>query len=320
MPEVNVPFPKEFPAPMSTIEEYPQDDFAQSENLPPLDIQAEVDSQAATTRVPLSEKEKKLNRLSYLMSVKQRTVAQLNSEISDLQTKLKDRGERKVHYQKKYVSLREASKNKTIENLRAKVKILQNQKKTYVSQTDKKLGKKNSDIAAFQERIAQLERDLASMSQRARREQRLKSYYKTLPSVAKVWKSRTGREISKLNNYIKVLEDRLLQTENNGQTLIDTKGEDGTFSDDVRLAVIELLGLEVAVHKVSPVIQAVAKHVFKHKFKPCDLPGRMTVLRISDEGQYLTKCLYADKLHACSHFGENKDGTRRKKVNTRRQH
>ena len=58
--------------------------------------------------------------------------------------------------------------------------------------------------------------------------------------------------------------------ESDNQTAI--KNEDG-FTDGTRLGVIELLGLEVTIHKVFPVIQAVAKHFFGHNFseKTCQV-------------------------------------------------
>ena len=81
---------------------------------------------------------------------------------------------------------------------------------------------------------------------------------------------------------MKLLETHLLISDN--QTAI--KNEDG-FTDGTMLGVIELLGLEVAIHKVSPVIQSVAKHFFRHNFSEKDLPSRQTILRIYNEGQNL---------------------------------
>ena len=44
------------------------------------------------------------------------------------------------------------------------------------------------------------------------------------------------------------------------------------------------------------------------------LPSRQTVLRISDEAQYLTKAFYGEKMEDSDHFGIKKDGTQRQKV------
>ena len=37
-------------------------------------------------------------------------------------------------------------------------------------------------------------------------------------------------------------------------------------------------------------------------------------MRISDEGQYMIKCFYAEQIHHSSHYGVNKDGTSRHKI------
>ena len=81
----------------------------------------------------------------------------------------------------------------------------------------------------------------------------------------------------------------------------------------MRKCVLELLGNEVALHKVAPVIQAVSKHLFQTPLSDKDLPGRQCVNDISDEAHFLLKKFYAEKLASMDHWGFNKDGTSRKK-------
>ncbi|CAC5409161.1 unnamed protein product [Mytilus coruscus] len=73
-----------------------------------------------------------------------------------------------------------------------------------------------------------------------------------------------------------------------------TRNKDATFTDCVRLCVMELSGLEVAVEKVSPVIQTVCKHLFDIDLDKSQLPSSTTArkkkenqnLELEDEEDY----------------------------------
>ncbi|KAH3782842.1 hypothetical protein DPMN_160762 [Dreissena polymorpha] len=63
------------------------------------------------------------------------------------------------------------------------------------------------------------------------------------------------KEIQSLLSEINELEEKLRDN-------VNTKNADGSYSDSVRLCVIELAGLEVAVEKIPKVIQVVSSHLF----------------------------------------------------------
>ena len=88
--------------------------------------------------------------------------------------------------------------------------------------------------------------------------------------------------------------------------------EGGHYSDNVRLCVFDLLGLEVATANVPNVIQTVALHIFNITIKLEHLPTRSTVLKICDEGHYLSKLHCVNKLKETEHYGIGTDGTSRK--------
>lgn len=89
--------------------------------------------------------------------------------------------------------------------------------------------------------------------------------------------------------------------------------EDGIFTDNVRRCVMELVSFEVATDKVPLVIECVSKHVFNHNISKRNLPQRQTVLKITDESQYIVKTMYSELICQATHFGLHKDGTSRKK-------
>ena len=102
--------------------------------------------------------------------------------------------------------------------------------------------------------------------------------------------------------------------ETNVDVCNETFKNNGIFNDSIRLCVLELLGLEVAVHKIAEVIKVVGRHVFNKILSNDCLPSSSTIINISDEGQYLAKLFIADKINATNHFGLSKDGTSRQKV------
>ena len=72
----------------------------------------------------------------------------------------------------------------------------------------------------------------------------------------------------------------------------DTKNTDGSYSDNIRLCVLELTGLEVAVEKVSPAIQTVMKHMIGTEISRSELPNKNTVQTIVDQGHFLCKNIF----------------------------
>ena len=93
----------------------------------------------------------------------------------------------------------------------------------------------------------------------------------------------------------------------------DTKNADGSYNDNIRLCVLELTGLEVAVEKVSPAIQAVMKHMTGTEISRSELPNKNTVQTIVDQGHFLAKTYISEKIDKCENWGLSRDGTSRRK-------
>ena len=102
------------------------------------------------------------------------------------------------------------------------------------------------------------------------------------------------------------LKDRL-------QMLYKTKNDDGSYNDRIRLCILELTGLEVAVEKFSPVIQAVLKHMTGAQIPKSELPNRNTVQTIVDQGHFLAKTYISERIDNCKNWGLHRDGTSRRK-------
>ena len=86
----------------------------------------------------------------------------------------------------------------------------------------------------------------------------------------------------------------------------------GMFTDAIHICVMELLGLEVEIDKVSQIIRVISKHIYVIPLLSNMLPSHTTVVNIADEAHYL---LYtADKIESSDHYEWSKDGTTRHKV------
>ena len=83
----------------------------------------------------------------------------------------------------------------------------------------------------------------------------------------------------------------------------------GIFTDAMRICVMELLGLEVAIDKVSQIIKVVSDHIYGIPLLRNMLPSHTTVVNISDEAHYLSKLYTAEKIESSDHYGWSKDGT-----------
>ena len=113
-------------------------------------------------------------------------------------------------------------------------------------------------------------------------------------------------EIDDMRMQIADLEDHL-------RTQCNTKNEDGSYKDNIRLCVLELTGLEVAVEKISPTIQAVIKHITGSNIPKSELPNKNTVQTIVDQGHFLAKTYISERIEKCENWGLNRDGTTRRK-------
>ena len=88
-----------------------------------------------------------------------------------------------------------------------------------------------------------------------------------------------------------------------------TKNDDGSYNDRIRVCILELNGFEVAVEEVSPVIQAVLKHITSAQIPKSELPNRNTVQTIVDQGHFLAKTYISIRIDNCKYWGLHRDGT-----------
>ncbi|KAL3848471.1 hypothetical protein ACJMK2_019325 [Sinanodonta woodiana] len=109
------------------------------------------------------------------------------------------------------------------------------------------------------------------------------------------------------------LQDKIEDLQEMKEIQIKTKSTHGTYSDKLRLCVIQLAGLEVATEKVTPVIQVVSEKLFEKKFDRKELPNSTTVQTIIDKGHFIAKAYIAEKIDNCKNWGLNRDGTSRRK-------
>lgn len=91
------------------------------------------------------------------------------------------------------------------------------------------------------------------------------------------------------------------------------KKEDGSYSNEKCLCIMELSGLEAAVEKVFPVIQAILKHLFNVNLEKNDLPSSNTTQSTVDEGHFVAKSYISHQLSNTENWGLHRDGTPCKK-------
>jgi hypothetical protein len=208
----------------------------------------------------------------------------------------------KVYYYPINVRNREDSKNVTTQNLCDSVK---NQNDEVEKLLNEQRQQYETQVETLQQIINELEMQLKDKDNKVMNEMKMKSYYKTKPEKDRVSK----REFNKLKKYIAELENHLLETScqcNDGLGVdVSLRNIDCSVPDNVRFCAMALLGLEVAVAKVPEEIKVVGEHIFNAKMKYFTVLRIGTVLRISDEGQYLVKLYTAEKLQASEHFGVN---------------
>ena len=98
-------------------------------------------------------------------------------------------------------------------------------------------------------------------------------------------------EIDDLQMEIIDLQDRL-------RMQFNTKNENGSYRDNIRLCILELTGLEVAVEKVSPTIQAVIKHVTGTEFQSLTFRTKILCKQLLTRATFWQKPIFLKKLTA----------------------
>lgn len=132
----------------------------------------------------------------------------------------------------------------------------------------------NQKIKTMDKEIHSLNEQLLTEKNKKISAQKINSYMRTeLKSVKeKMTKRDIELDVKKKCTECEISRTALIEKENELADLSDyidnqktkkvsLKNEDGSYSNEVRLCIMELSGLEVAVEKVSPVIQAISKNI-----------------------------------------------------------
>ncbi|GFO32659.1 hypothetical protein PoB_005916400 [Plakobranchus ocellatus] len=248
-----------------------------------------------------STPQRNLNIAHHEIEKNKRRMEMLQRKLTTLRNQLNEQGKRNSHYNIKNVKKREErslamrqmlrkesskqtkmTKDLEAENLRLKQKLAE------MVNDNRKLKRK---VSGQQRRIVEL---MAAKKKIVQKDRKSKNSLK-----------KSDEHLVDQNLFI---EDG---TGDGGKKVLETK-KDGEFTENMRLCVLELAGLEVATSKVAPVIETVGKLcgiTFSH------LPQRTACQSMIDEGHVLAKSYIKDTiLNRCRSFGLHKDGTTRKKI------
>ena len=273
--------------------------------------------------------QKLTNLLSYEIDKKEKHLNVVKRSIKQCADKLSEFKSKAGHYSVKNVNKRDETARKTRHFLREAKYTVSRQNKL-LKEAKASMNEKEIEISNLSLQNAELKKAIqnqgiteaavkAAESLKIRA-QKSASYFKVRSrSLKKQIESDSSDTINQLKESLKKKDDEISSLQLRIDELteqiyekISTKNSDGSYTDNIRLAVIELTGLEVAVEKVSPVIQSVSK-IFGHDVELSDLPNSTTVQAIVDEGHYIAKTYIAQALGNAENWGINRDGTTRRK-------
>ncbi|XP_063406504.1 uncharacterized protein LOC134690461 [Mytilus trossulus] len=232
----------------------------------------------------------------------------LQREISVKQEKLKTQQDTIGYFSIRNINKKEEKARQTAKLLRASKNVIKKQKRLLHKAESEllELGTIKTDNEQLKESVNKLSKtqDLLVYSQKMKlKVQKKVSSLKIQMNRMKVKSEEVKGEIESLKIVLKekdhqienLLSDISIMKETANFTIV-TRNIDASFTDCVRLCVMELSGLEVAVGKVSPVIQTVCKHLFDIGLDTSQLPSSTTVQSIVDEGHYIAKTFIFEKL------------------------
>jgi hypothetical protein len=269
-----------------------------------------------------------LNVLKYKVRVQERRLKQLSNKVSEKKCTLENLNKTVGHYSVKNVNKRDANSRKNLHALRETHRQLLKQQKIVKSQQQHSSTRSDlqKEISALKSQLETLKDCYETEKEKKLSVQKKNSYLKSEISrlraqevlkcdcislydsenenVQKLKLELTEREliIAELEEDIKSLKNEHLVTKN----------EHG-YTENTRLCIMELAGLECAVEKMSPVIQTVAKHIFDKHITKEDLPNATTCQTIVDEGHFIAKAYIANRIDHSSSWGLGRDGTTRRK-------
>ncbi|CAC5358700.1 unnamed protein product [Mytilus coruscus] len=269
---------------------------------------------------------KSKNLLQYYSLKLKKKNERLQREISVKQEKLKTQQDKIGYFSIRNINKREEKARQTAKLLRASKSVIKKQKRLLhkAESQSLELGTLKTDNEQLKEDVNKLSKtqDLLIYSQKMKlKVQKKVSSLKIQLNKMKAKSEDVKDEIEPLKLVLKekdhqienlLLEISILKEAANFNLV--TRNKDATFTDCVRLCVMELSGLEVAVEKVSPVIQTVCKQLFDIDLDKSQLPSSTTVQSIVDEGHYIAKTFISERLDQSENWGLNRDGTTRRKI------
>jgi len=265
-----------------------------------------------------NEDAKKENNLQYRILVKQNTLEKLTKLTESEKQNVERLQSIKGHFSVRNVTKRDECAAKTRKQLRETKHALLKSKNEgeLLKSANSELHAELEDLKILQEKIKAENQRLYEEHKKKINAQKLNSYYRTtLKKMREGDEKRNETNDNLTKDYNRDDRDSLmleLETLREGKKS-DLKDDRGIFTNDLRLCVIELFGLEIAIEKIPSAIQVVANHIFRCQINDKELPTKSTVQNIVDEGQFLVKSYIADRLHTSESFGISRDGTSRQK-------
>lgn len=293
-----------------------------------LESTCETRSVECQTDGSVSTNEDRKNHNLYLHehNKENKSLTRLQNEIQKCKEELRSLQSKVGHYSVRNVNKRDETARQNRKCLREVQHLLSKQKQVMLSNTDtiNRLQQQIEEMSCQNKKLKDTQNSAKEEEKKKILAQKTASYYKMsankLRQKFRKVEPDSSDQIKQQKNIIKQKDMIIKELETNIDLLkeqisqvFDTKESDGSFTDSVRLCVIELSGLEVAVEKVPSVIQSVSKHLFGREFEKHEIPSSTTVQTIVDEGHFLAKAYISKQLSETENWGLNRDGTTRRK-------
>ncbi|KAH3855452.1 hypothetical protein DPMN_098019 [Dreissena polymorpha] len=278
----------------------------------------EVQTEICARNKSTCDDTKQLNVLKHQIKLLEQSKNKMTAEFSDQRLNLVETKSMIGHYSVKNVNKRDQTARTNLNKLRDLQRLLIKQNKSiYAVQTD------NNKIIILVEENACLKNQVQTLTVQLEKEkgekvalQKANSYLRCevsklcnvanasndiIPSHSSAESLKQAKlDVEERDLIIAELEEEIDSLKSNK---IKSKNERGMYSENIHLCIMELAGLEVAVEKMSPVIQVVMRHVAGKELQKKDLPSSSTSHNIVDEGHYIAKVYIANRLENCESWG-----------------
>lgn len=219
---------------------------------------------------PISDSQKFSNQLTYEISRQQKKLTVLKSLVQSDKESLEHLKAVKGHFSVRNVTKRDENSKSTRQRLRS-LKISYSKQKHLLETANAENRELQSRLRKYKSDNMTLLSDnkhLKDVNHKKTKAQKLASYYRGI-----LQKYRDLDQFEKIKHELKKKQDEIDWLMNENEELKDsrlnckTKNDDGSFSNDLRLCVMELFGLEVGMEKIPSAIATVSKHLFGYKFE-----------------------------------------------------